>query len=251
MKITILTIFPQFFESPLKQSLLSKAIANGTIEIELIDIRDYTGDKHRTVDDTPFGGGGGMVMKIEPLHACLSDVMTSSASSNRKIILTSASGRKLDQNCAVKYSLLDHLIIICGRYKGIDDRINRFFDIEEISIGDYIINGGETAALAISEAVFRLIPGAIGAIESALSDSFSEDLLGAPVWTRPAEFMGEKVPTVLVEGDHSRQRLFRRWAELQRTMNKRPDLLRRTQLNDDDRRMIEHIAAGKEFDNCF
>jgi tRNA (guanine37-N1)-methyltransferase len=251
MKITILTIFPQFFDSPLKQSLLNKAIENRTLEIELIDIRDYTSDKHRTVDDTPFGGGGGMVMKIEPLHACLSDVVKTPVSVNRKVILTSAAGKKFDQDCAIKYSLLDQLIIVCGRYKGVDDRINRFFDIEEVSIGDYIINGGETAALAIMEAVFRLIPGAIGAIESALSDSFSEELLGAPVWTRPSEYLGEKVPQVLVEGDHARQRQFRRWAELRRTIEHRPDLLWHSELSDDDRRMMQHIASGKEFDNCF
>jgi tRNA (guanine37-N1)-methyltransferase len=251
MKITILTIFPEFFVSPLEQSLLKKAIDSGTIEIELIDIRDFSQDKHKTVDDTPFGGGGGMVMKLEPLYDCLSDVVRKSTSKNRKIVLTSAAGKKFAQKTAVEYSLLDQLIVICGRYKGVDDRIRKFFDIEEVSIGDYIINGGETAALAILESVFRLIPGAISSIESALSDSFSEELLGAPVYTRPAEFRGQNVPPVLVEGNHARQQQYRRWAALERTINNRPDLLRRTELTDEDRMMMQQIAAGNEFDNCF
>jgi tRNA (guanine37-N1)-methyltransferase len=251
MKITILTIFPEFFASPLNQSLLKKAIDSGIIEIELVDIRDYSHDKHKTVDDTPFGGRGGMVMKIEPLFDCLTDVMSKSAAANRRIVLTSASGTKLDQKMATGYSLADHVVIICGRYKGVDERINKFFEVEEVSIGDYIINGGETAALVILESVFRLIPGTIGTIESALSDSFSEDVLGAPVYTRPAEFKGVKVPDVLVEGNHARQERFLRWSSLQRTMNNRPDLLWHSELTDEDRLMLQNIAAGNEFDNCF
>lgn len=251
MKVTILTIFPEFFASPLEQSLLKKAIDAKTIAIELVDIRDYTHDKHKTVDDAPFGGGGGMVMKIEPLYDCLTDVIGRSKAARRRIMMTSASGRRFTQKIATEYSLLDELIVVCGRYKGIDDRITRFFDIDEVSIGDYIINGGETAALVVLESVFRLIPGAIGAIESALSDSFSEDLLGAPVYTRPAEFRGIKVPQALVDGNHARQRQFQRWASLHRTMNNRPDLLWHSELTDDDRSMLQHIAAGDEFDNSF
>jgi tRNA (guanine37-N1)-methyltransferase len=251
MKITILTIFPEFFASPLEQSLLKKAIDSGTIEIEMVDIRDYTHDKHKTVDDTPFGGGGGMVMKVEPLYDCLTDIVSKSTPQKRRIMLTSASGRKFDQKTAVECSLLEHLIIICGRYKGVDERIMKFFEIEEVSIGDYIINGGETASLVVLESVFRLIPGAISSIESAMSDSFSEDLLGAPVYTRPAEFMGTKVPQVLIEGNHARQQQYQRWAALQRTMNNRPDLLWHSELTDEDRSMMQQIAAGNEFDNCF
>ncbi len=249
MKVTILTIFPEFFTSPLQQSLLKKAVDSGVLEVELVDIRNYSTNKHNTVDDTPFGGGGGMVMKIEPLYDALSTVLYESTSTNRRIVLTSAAGKKYDHGQAVKYSLLDHLVIVCGRYKGVDERISRFFDLDEISIGDYIINGGETAALVILESVFRLIPGAIHKIESALSDSFSDDLLGAPVWTRPAEFLGQKVPPVLMEGDHARQNQFRRWTALKRTVANRPDLLWRAQLSDDDRRMLEAIAAGREFED--
>lgn len=249
MKITILTIFPEFFESPLRQSLLKKAIDSGVIEVELIDIRKYSTNKHNTVDDTPFGGGGGMVMKIEPLYDALSTALYGSDTRNRRIVLTSAAGRKYDHATAVKYSLFDHLIVVCGRYKGVDERISRFFDLDEISIGDYIINGGETAALVILESVFRLLPGSIHKIESALSDSFSDELLGAPVWTRPAEFLGQRVPDVLVEGDHARQERFRRWCALKRTVENRPDLLWRAQLSDEDRGMLESIAAGREFEN--
>ncbi len=249
MKVTILTIFPEFFSSPLQQSLLQKAVENKTLEVEIVDIRRFSGNKHNTVDDAPFGGGGGMVMKIEPLYDALSSVLFNDEKTNRRIVLTSAAGRKYDHPTAVKYSLLDHLIVVCGRYKGVDERITRFFDLDEVSIGDYIINGGETAALVILESVFRLLPGSIHDIESALTDSFSDDILGAPVWTRPAEFLGEKAPATLLEGDHSRMNEFRRWAALKRTMDNRPDLLRRTELSDDDRAMIERIAAGHEFDN--
>ncbi len=249
MKITILTIFPEFFDSPLQQSLLKKAIDSGVLEVELIDIRKYSTNKHNTVDDTPFGGGGGMVMKIEPLYDALAAALYESETQNRRIVLTSAAGRKYDHATAVKYSLLDHLIVVCGRYKGVDERISRFFDLDEISIGDYIINGGETAALVILESVFRLLPGSIHKIESALSDSFSDELLGAPVWTRPAEFLGQRVPAVLVEGDHARQERFRRWCALKRTVEHRPDLLRRAQLSDEDRTMLESIVAGREFEN--
>ncbi|MGB5138977.1 MAG: tRNA (guanosine(37)-N1)-methyltransferase TrmD, partial [Candidatus Zixiibacteriota bacterium] len=159
MKVTILTIFPEFFSSPLEQSLLQKAIENKTLEVEIVDIRKFSGNKHNTVDDAPFGGGGGMVMKIEPLYDALSSVLYNDESKNRRIVLTSAAGKKYGHPAAVKYSLLDHLIIICGRYKGVDERITKFFDLDEVSIGDYIINGGETAALVILESVFRLLPG--------------------------------------------------------------------------------------------
>jgi tRNA (guanine37-N1)-methyltransferase len=252
MKVTILTIFPGFFQSPLSQSLLRKAIDSGRIQVNIVDLRDYATDKHRSVDDAPFGGGGGMVMMLPPVHDALADVLSSNGGENRRIVLTAAGGRKLDQSECVKYSLLDHLVIICGRYKGVDERIFRFFDIEAVSIGDFILNGGEIAALAILESVFRLLPGGIGKIESALSDSFSDDdLLGAPVWTRPAKFRGVSVPKVMLEGDHARQELFRRWCALAQTMENRPDLLRKTNLSDTDRRMIEHITSGDDFEDCF
>jgi tRNA (guanine37-N1)-methyltransferase len=249
MKVTILTIFPEFFSSPLQQSLLKKAIDTGVLEVELVDIRQYSQNKHHTVDDAPFGGGGGMVMKIEPLYDALGATLLASESTRRRIVLTSAAGKRYDHDTAVKYSLLDHIIIVCGRYKGVDERLTQFFDLDEISIGDYIINGGETAALVILESVFRLLPGSMHAIESALSDSFSDDLLGAPVWTRPAEFLGRSAPEVLLAGDHARQNRYRRWLALKRTMENRPDVLRRAQLSDDDRAMVEQIAAGAEFEN--
>ncbi len=249
MKVTILTIFPEFFASPLQQSLLNKAIENKTLEVEIVDIRKFSGNKHNTVDDAPFGGGGGMVMKIEPLYDALSSVLYNDNSKSRRIVLTSAAGKKYDHPAAVKYSLFDHLIIVCGRYKGVDERIRKFFDLDEVSIGDYIINGGETAALVILESVFRLLPGSMHDIDSALTDSFIDDILGAPVWTRPAEFLGEKAPQTLLDGDHARMDAFRRFAALKRTMDNRPDLLRRADLSNDDRAMIERIAGGHDFDN--
>ncbi len=248
MKISILTIFPEFFRSPLEQSLLAKAIAAGTLEVELVDIRKFSKDKHNSVDDEPYGGGGGMVMKIEPLYDALSYVLYSSETKKRRILLTSAAGKPYNHPLAVKYSLLEHLIIVCGRYKGVDERLNRLFDLEEVSIGDYVINGGETAALVILESVFRLLPGSIGKIECAISDSFADELLGPPVWTRPAEFMGYSVPQVMLDGNHSQIEGFRRFQSLARTWQNRPDLLRRANLADVDRAMLERITSGEDFD---
>ncbi len=251
MRINIWPIFPEFFESPLRQSLLGKAAADGPLEIELIDIRDFSTDKHNTVDDAPFGGGTGMVMKVEPLAAALRSVIGDQAMSGTRILLTSAAGRRYDQRLATEYSLAEHLVIICGRYKGIDARIQQLFDIEEISLGDFVLNGGETAALAIVESVFRLLPGAIGKIDSALSDSFSEELLGPQVWTRPAEYEGLPAPGVMLGGDHARQELFRRWNSLDQTRMMRPALLKRAELFDEDRTMLAQLAGGRKFEDCY
>lgn len=251
MKITILTIFPEFFDSPLQQSLLGKASDGGPLEVELVDIRDFTTDKHRTADDAPFGGGTGMVMKVEPLAAALRSVVGEKPQAGVRILSTSAAGKKFDQHLATEYSLVDHLVIVCGRYKGVDARLQEIFDIEEVSLGDFVLNGGEVAALAIVEAVFRLLPGGIGKIDSALSDSFSDELLGPQVWTRPAEYEGHRVPEVLLEGNHARQELFRRWNSLQQTMDRRPDLLQRAELADEERRMMGQIAGGHQFEDCY
>lgn len=248
MKVTILTIFPEFFRSPLEQSLLKKAIDAGNLDVELVDIRSFTRDKHNSVDDEPYGGGGGMVMKIEPLYDALSSVLYDCETKNRRILLTSAAGKPYNHSLAVKYSLLEHLIIVCGRYKGVDVRINRLFDLEEVSIGDYVINGGETAALVILESVFRLLPGSIGKIESAIGDSFADDLLGPPVWTRPAEFLGHRVPDVMLEGNHAQIEEFRRFQSLERTWDCRPDLLSKAHLSDDDRLKLERITSREEFE---
>lgn len=251
MKITILTIFPEFFSSPLQASLLAKAIEAENLEVELVDIRKFAADKHHTVDDAPFGGGTGMVMKVEPVCAALESISADKLPGGGKILLTAASGRKFDQKAAVRYSLLDHLVIICGRYKGLDERVHQFFDIEEVSIGDYVLNGGETAALAIMESVFRLLPGGIGKIDSALSDSFIDEILGPPVWTRPADFRDTHVPEVMLGGDHARQQRYRRWLSLSKTMESRPDLLRRATLSDQDRDMLQSLAAGHEFEDFY
>jgi tRNA (guanine37-N1)-methyltransferase len=251
VKITILTIFPEFFSSPLQASLLAKAIEANNLEVELIDIRSFSTDKHRTVDDAPFGGGSGMVMKVEPVCAALESIGAEQLPGDSKVLLTAASGRRFDQKAAVRYSLLDHLVIICGRYKGLDERVHEFFDIEEVSIGDYVLNGGETAALAIMESVFRLLPGGIGKIDSALSDSFIDELLGPPVWTRPADFRGSRVPEVMLGGDHARQQRYRRWLSLSKTVENRPDLLRRATLSNEDREMLQSLAAGHEFEDYY
>ncbi|MFH2054928.1 MAG: tRNA (guanosine(37)-N1)-methyltransferase TrmD [bacterium] len=251
MKITILTIFPEFFDSPLKQSLLGKAADHGPLQVELVDIRDFSTDKHNTVDDAPFGGGTGMVMKVEPLAAALRKVVGEQPEPRRKVLLTSPAGRRFEQSLATQYSLVDHLVIICGRYKGVDARLLQLFDIEEVSLGDFVLNGGEVAALAIIESVFRLLPGGIGKIDSALTDSFSDYLLGPQVWTRPAEYEGLSVPEVMLGGNHARQELYRRWSSLQQTMSVRPDLLKRAELVDEDRRMLGQLAGGMNFEDCY
>lgn len=251
MKITILTIFPEFFDSPLKQSLLGKAAEGGPLQVDLVDIRDFSTDKHNTVDDAPFGGGTGMVIKVEPLAEALRQVVGEQPGPGTKILLTSAAGQRLTQSLATEYSLVEHLVIICGRYKGVDARLLQLFDIREISLGDFVLNGGEIAALAIVESVFRLLPGGIGKIDSALTDSFSEGLLGPQVWTRPAEYEGHRVPEVMLGGNHARQQLYRRWNSLEQTMDARPDLLRRADLVDEDRRMMGQIAGGMRFEDCY
>ena len=195
MLIDILTIFPGMFSGPLDASLIQKAKEKGLIEVRIHDVRDFADDKHKTVDDTPFGGGRGMVMKVEPLSRALDFVQDRvKPGSQVGIILTSAQGEKLSQEKAKEISLKDHLIIMCGHYKGTDARLGELYPVEEISIGDYVLTGGEIPAMVIIDAVVRLIPGVLGDFESAQGDSFFEGILGPPEYTRPAEYRGLSVP---------------------------------------------------------
>jgi tRNA (guanine37-N1)-methyltransferase len=243
MKIDILTIFPEMVEFPLKQSLIGKALEKGIVEIKINDIRDFAKDKHVTVDDVPFGGGSGMVMKIEPLTLVLESVLDSSIQS--RIVLTTAQGRRFDQKRAKELSLVEHLIIICGHYKGVDERIKELFPLEEMSIGDYVLTGGEFASLVIVDAVVRLIPGVLGNFESAQADSFLEGILGYPEYTRPKEFRGKKVPEVLVSGDHEKVRSWRRGKALTKTLEQRPELLQDEMLSSEDLAFINKLRSGK------
>lgn len=204
MNIDILTIFPEVFEKTLNFSIIKRAREKKKIDFNIINIRNFADDKHKTVDDVPFGGMPGMIMKIEPLYYAIKNISYQKNKKNR-IILLSASGKKLTQNKLIEYSQLEKLAIICGRYEGVDERILNFID-EEISIGDYVISGGEFAALVIIEGVVRLLPDVLGNEESIKNESFYNDLLDFPHYTRPREFMGLKVPQVLFSGNHKKNK---------------------------------------------
>jgi tRNA (guanine37-N1)-methyltransferase len=223
MQIDVLTIFPRIFGEPLGESLLGKAQERGLVRVNLFDLRDFTTDKHKTVDDRPFGGGAGMVLQVEPLDRALRSIVEEGG--KPRIILTEAFGRRFDQALAQELSREEHLVIICGRYKGVDERIKKLYEIQEISIGDFVLSGGELAALVMIDAVVRLLPGVMSKIESAETDSFHSGLLGCPQYTRPAEYKGLKVPEILISGHHEEIKRWREKRSLERTKRERPDLL--------------------------
>lgn len=221
MRIDVLTIFPGIFESPLRESLLGKAIESGVLDLRLHDIRDFATDKHRQVDDESYGGGPGMVMKPEPVFAAVESL----GEGSKRVILLSPAGRRLDQALVRELSCEPWLVFICGRYEGVDERVAEGLPAEEISIGDYVLSGGEVPALALLEAVTRLVPGVIGKEESHERDSFENGILDHPHYTRPAEFRGMHVPEVLLSGDHEKIERWRREAALEKTRRNRPELL--------------------------
>ncbi len=230
MRIDILTIFPEMLSGFFEIGLLKSAQENGLIEIYLHNLRDFTTDKHKTVDDRPYGGGPGMVMKVEPFFRGMEFIKSQCASkriSTPRVILLSAQGKLFTQALAKELAREKSLILLCGRYEGVDERVTHFVT-DELSIGDYVLSGGEIAAAVIVEAVCRLIPGVVGDYESVIHDSFyAENLLGPPQYTRPYEFMGLKVPDVLLSGDHKRIEEFRREKALEKTARNRPDLLKK------------------------
>jgi tRNA (guanine37-N1)-methyltransferase len=221
MRIEILTIFPSLFDSFLGESLLAKAIDKKIVDIRVHDIRDWSKDKHRKVDDAPFGGGAGMVMAVQPIADALEEL---SKEGDAKKILLSPRGKLFTQKKARELSNLDRIILICGRYEGLDERISRHYVDEEISIGDYILNGGEVAAMALVESLFRLLPGAIGKKESLETESFEDGLLEYPQYTRPEDFRGERVPGILLSGHHEKIKKWRREKSTEVTKSVRPDL---------------------------
>ena len=222
MRIDVLTIFPPIFESPLRESLLGKAISDGILDVRVHDIREHTTDKHRQVDDESYGGGPGMVMKAEPVFAAVEAL----GEGDKRVLLLSPAGRRLDQAIVREFAAEPWLVLICGRYEGVDERLVEGLPAEEISIGDYVLSGGEVAALVLLEAVTRLVPGVIGREESHERDSFGpEGLLDHPHYTRPAEFRGMAVPEVLLSGNHAQIERWRREAALEKTRHNRPDLL--------------------------
>ncbi len=227
MKIAILTLFPEICRAPLSESMMKRAQENKIVDLRIHNLRDWTTDKHHIVDDAPFGGGQGMVMKPEPIFAAVEELQKSAISNQKsKIILMSPGGRRLDQELATELSKESHLIVICGHYEGVDHRvIDHLVDLE-ISIGDYVLTNGAIAAVVLVDAVARLLPGVLGHEQSAQDDSFSAGLLEAPQYTRPAEFRGWKIPEALLSGNHAEIAKWRKEQALKRTKQNRPDLLK-------------------------
>lgn len=224
MRIDIITVLPEMLSSILSTSILKRAQEKNLVEIVVHNLRDYTSDPYRKVDDYPFGGEAGMVMKIEPVDKCISDLK--SQRDYDEIIFTSPDGETFNQKTANNLSLLENIIILCGHYKGVDYRIREHLVTREISIGDYVLTGGELPAMVITDAIVRLIPGAIGDEQSALSDSFQDNLLAPPIYTRPADYKGWKVPDILLSGHEAKINEWRYYQSLQRTKQLRPDLLK-------------------------
>ena len=224
MRVDVLTIFPSIFESPLGESLLGKAIEAGTLDVRVHDVRDHTTDRHRQVDDESYGGGPGLVMKPEPVFRAVESL----GNEPKRLLVMSPAGRRLDQELVRELSSERWLVLIAGRYEGIDERVVEGLGAEEVSIGDYVLSGGELPVLVVLEAVTRLVPGVIGREESHERDSFGTDgLLDHPHYTRPAEFRGMRVPEVLLSGDHAAVERWRREAAVEKTRRNRPDLLER------------------------
>lgn len=223
MRIDVITLFPELIESVAGVSLLGKAVEQGTLTVHCTNPRDFTTDRHRTVDDAPFGGGAGMVMKCEPLFAAVESL--AGVNSLERVILLSPRGRRLDQAKVRELAAVKDMVLICARYEGVDERVSDALVTEELSIGDYVLSGGELPALVLIEAMSRMMPGVIGDWESVETDSFYNGLLGYPQYTRPAEFRGMEVPAVLREGNHALIEKWRREQALRLTRERRPDLL--------------------------
>lgn len=223
MKIDILTLFPEMFEGPFQHSILKRAQSKGHLEVNLYNIRDWSVSKHRTVDDYPYGGGAGMVMMVEPVVRCIEELQ--GRSQYDEIIYLSPDGILLDQPLANRLSLKGNLLVLCGHYKGIDERIRTHYITMEVSIGNYVLSGGELAAMVLTDAVTRLIPGVLNDETSALSDSFQDDLVSPPVYTRPAEFRGLNVPEILLSGNDREIAKWRHEQSVIRTRQRRPGLL--------------------------
>ena len=241
MRIDILTIFPEIFEAPLKAGLLGKAIEAGGLEVVVSDLRDFASDSHRSVDDAPFGGGPGMVMTCGPLFAAVESLR--GRNSLERVILLSPKGRRLTQDVVKELAAAPDLVLICGRYEGVDERVNLGLCTDELSLGDYVLSGGEFAALVVVDAVGRMLPGFVGDWESVETDSFYNGILGPPQYTRPASFRGMDVPPVLREGNHEAIRRYRRKEALRVTLRRRPELLEMAERSEEDEELLREIEG--------
>ena len=245
MQIDIITIFPEYFESPFRIGLLGKALKKGLLKIKIYNLRDFTEDKHKVIDDEPFGGGEGMVFKPEPLYKAITYIKGIDPSA--WIIYLSPQGEVLNQKIAERLSKKKHLVLLCGRYEGIDERIRANFIDEEISIGDYVVFGGEVASLVLIETIARLIPGVVGKKDSVEKESFSAGLLKYPCYTRPRDFMGYKVPDILLSGNHAEIEKYRRKQSLEITLRRKPYLFKEIELSEEDKKIIAELLKIQRF----
>ncbi len=243
LRIDILTLFPEMFTGVLESSILGKAQEKGLVEYHVTNFRDFSESKHGTVDDTPYGGGGGMVLKPEPLFRAVESL---SAEKKPRVILMCPQGKRYNQKIAEELAQEEHLVFICGHYEGYDERIRQFLVTDEISIGDYVLTGGELGAMVVVDSVVRLQPGALGNETSAVTDSYSTGLLEYPHYTRPAEFRGWKVPDILLSGHHANIERWRLKESLRRTLERRPDLLENMELSKEAKTLLEEIKQEKK-----
>ncbi|KYH32075.1 tRNA (guanosine(37)-N1)-methyltransferase TrmD [Neomoorella mulderi] len=246
MRVDVLTIFPEMFTGFLNTSIIKRAREQGHLTVNLVDIRDYARNKHRSVDDYPFGGGPGMVMQAEPIFLAVEALLPGAGAVRPPIILLSPQGEVFNQALASELARQERLILICGHYEGVDERVRQFLVNREVSIGDYVLTGGELPAMVIIDAVTRLLPGVLGDPAGATEDSFAMGLLEYPQYTRPRSFRGLEVPEVLLSGNHEQIRLWRRQQALERTWRRRPDLLAKLELSPEDRRLLVDIIRRAE-----
>ncbi len=248
MQIDILTLFPQMFQSPFSVGIFQRAIDRKLVQVNIHNIRDYTHDKHHTADDYAYGGGAGMVLKPEPIFEAVesikSDIYLKPGGSELPIILLTPQGRLFGQQIVQELSKYSHLILICGRYEGVDERVREHLVTDEISIGDYVLGGGELAAMVVVDAVVRLLPGVLGSEASPLDDSYTTGLLEYPQYTRPDVYRGWSVPEVLLSGDHAQIAKWRREQAILRTLKRRPELLDQVNLSPGDRQLVERLKKG-------
>jgi tRNA (guanine37-N1)-methyltransferase len=248
MLIDIITIFPEIFQGPFDHGIIRRARKENLVEIAIHDLRDFTYGRHHVVDDRPFGGNEGMVLKPEPLFRAVEFLSHKYPASSRSVLLLTPQGKLFNQQMAALLSKIEHLVMICGRYEGVDERVSETLVTDEISIGDYVISGGEFAAMVVVDAVVRLVPNALGCADSTANESFSSGLLDCPVYTRPAIYRDLSVPEALLGGNHQKIARWRRRKALERTLLRRPDLLESVQLTPEDRRILEELRDNSKED---
>jgi len=249
LRIDILTLFPQMFTEPFNSSIFQRALANGLVEVNTYNIRDYTHDKHHVVDDSPYGGGAGMVMKPEPVFEAVESIKQSIDIEGKElpVILLTPQGKPFTQAVAQELAQQPHIILVCGHYEGVDERVHEYLATDEISIGDYVLSGGEPAAIVVTDAIVRLLPGVLGSEDSAKDDSHSNGLLEYPQYTRPAQFREWQVPEILLSGNHGQIDEWRRRQSIMRTLKRRPELLQKAELSDTEKQyIIDYLIDSEE-----